>query len=308
MPGNLRLNSEEQGSMDRFSMMHKAIVQSMLAQPFRRHADMEDLIKRCCRHISEIYTPNETLNMVVGLINGKLQDFDMGIRSGLDEETGEKWWAFVNTSEDPSASLIASTHSIPELSFLNRLIRRMVRDREGKRYSIGSIRALGERPPQGCTRMEAQRILDQFVQESWLNLSPDGRYCLGLRTLLELGPYLKTRYEDDIVECTLCMDMITRGRRCPNTQCAARLHHYCATQYFDGLPLPSQLCPTCKTPWPNGIGKVFGVSLTREWDLEDYEDDEEGREYEDGESEGEEEVSEAGEEDVMVASLPVVDD
>lgn len=147
--------------------------------------------------------------------------------------------------------------------------------------------------------MEAQRILDQFVQERWLDLSPDGRYCIALRTLLELGPYLKDKYEEEIAECTLCMDLVTRGRRCPNGQCVVRLHHFCATRYFSELPSLAQVCLTCKTPWPNGVGKVFGVSLTREWGAEDYEEEEE--------EEGGMQEEEEGEEGTVVQGLPAAD-
>lgn len=136
-----------------YGPMHQAIVQSMLAQPFRRQADLEDLVQRCRRAahgegggmgrrggegrgflliLPGVRFPSigrdlhrEPLSRIVGLINETLGDFDMEIRSGMDEETGESWWAMVNTGDDPLASMIASTHSTSELIFLNRLVSRV---------------------------------------------------------------------------------------------------------------------------------------------------------------------------------------
>jgi len=43
--------------------------------------------------------------------------------------------------------------------------------------------------------------------------SSRGRYSLSTRSLLELLPYLKSTYPDDILECTICMEVCTQYRR-----------------------------------------------------------------------------------------------
>lgn len=74
------------------------------------------------------------------------------------------------------------------------------------------------------TKAQAEVVLASFVAKGWLLKSKSvnrftcknhtlilycrrGRYSLSTRALLELIPYLKSSYPDDILECTICMDV-----------------------------------------------------------------------------------------------------
>ena len=55
-----------------------------------------------------------------------------------------------------------------------------------------------------CSLLECNRLC--FMQSS-------GSYSLGPRAMLELHPYLKRVYEDDIVDCMMCHTIAIKVRR-----------------------------------------------------------------------------------------------
>lgn len=73
-----------------------------------------------------------------------------------------------------------------------------------------------------------------------------GRYSLSSRTLLELQTYLKANYEDDIHECTICLELLTKGIGCYTRQCGARLHAHCYKRFARESKVQ---CPSCKADW-----------------------------------------------------------
>lgn len=77
-----------------------------------------------------------------------------------------------------------------------------------------------------------------------------------MRSLLELQTYLKETYEDQIQECTLCMEIVTKGQRCTVAACNSRLHQHCAAAYFKNMNRP--VCPTCHSAWDGKI--LIGLS------------------------------------------------
>ena len=38
----------------------------------------------------------------------------------------------------------------------------------------------------------------------------EGRYTLSSRAVMELQPYLKSTYDDEVLECTSCMEIVTK--------------------------------------------------------------------------------------------------
>ena len=63
--------------------------------------------------------------------------------------------------------------------------------------------------------------------------------------MLELQQYLKDNYEDDIHECTLCFELVTKGVKCYVAACSGRLHNHCYKRFArDG-----KTCPTCRADW-----------------------------------------------------------
>jgi hypothetical protein len=60
-----------------------------------------------------------------------------------------------------------------------------------------------------------------------------GRLSLGLRSVLELAPYIHAQYgERSVPECICCREFVVRGPACPTANCEARLHRRCALDWF----------------------------------------------------------------------------
>ena len=113
--------------------------------------------------------------------------------------------------------------------------------------------------------------------------SSKGRYSLSTRTLLELLPYLKDTYPEELLECTICMEVsslvglhrqplslitrrpvqiITRGIACATPNCKTRMHSHCFVNYRKG----HSGCATCKASWVGaeiraGKGKDKGKGI-----------------------------------------------
>jgi len=114
-------------------------------------------------------------------------------------------------------------------------------------YSVSSIAALREvnTLKANMTKTQAEIVLGSFVAKGWLLKSKRGRYSLSPRTILELQPYLRSTYPDEILDCTICMEMVTRGVGCYTPHCQTRLHNYCFTKYRKR----SANCPSCHENW-----------------------------------------------------------
>ena len=72
-----------------------------------------------------------------------------------------------------------------------------------------------------------------------------GRYSLSARSLLELQAYLKTTYAEDLLECTICLELLTKGVGCPTNACKVWMHAHCHDKYKKR----GSKCPSCQADW-----------------------------------------------------------
>jgi hypothetical protein len=107
-------------------------------------------------------------------------------------------------------------------------------------FCMQSTRALNIKVS-GHTKEQVQTLLSQFVRDGWLHESR-GYYSLAPRTVLELEQYLKSEFPDNILTCSVCMQIVTKGERCT---CGSALHHHCKRR----LEHTNLVCPACATPW-----------------------------------------------------------
>ena len=86
--------------------------------------------------------------------------------------------------------------------------------------------------------------------------------------MLELQTYLRSTYEGEIIECTICMEgssnhnhpshasailtgreqIVTRGIACYTPNCQTRMHTHC----FNNYRRRNHQCPACKEDWTAG--------------------------------------------------------
>jgi len=124
--------------------------------------------------------------------------------------------------------------------------------------SFAALREVNHLPVKSnMTKSQAEVVLGSFVARGWLLKSASGRYSLSARTIMELQPYLKSTYEEETLECTSCMEIVTKGVACYRPNCKARFHFHCYSRYR------TPKCPTCSTEWTkdrlNKVGEDAAV-------------------------------------------------
>uniref|UniRef100_A0A8H7Y5N4 Non-structural maintenance of chromosomes element 1 homolog n=1 Tax=Psilocybe cubensis TaxID=181762 RepID=A0A8H7Y5N4_PSICU len=186
----------------------------------------------------------------ISKINDSLDKLELEFRTLRDETTAYLFKSSVfqvNLKGDEVAQL-ATDYTPPEITFFKAIVEQIMLA-PNESFVISDMAALREPSAIGLTtvtKIQAEIILASFVQKGWLLKSRAGRYTLSTRSLIELQPYLKSHYPDEILECTICMEILTRGVACHTANCKARLHFHCFTTYrrrHGG-------CPSCSAPWP----------------------------------------------------------
>jgi len=114
-------------------------------------------------------------------------------------------------------------------------------------YSISSLAALREvnALTSPMSKTQAESVLASLVAKGWLLKSKKGRYSLSPRSLLELQPYLKSTYPDEVLDCTICFEILTRGHACPRGNCRVRMHGAC----YEAYRRSNGKCPACNEDW-----------------------------------------------------------
>ncbi|PPQ86853.1 hypothetical protein CVT25_012572 [Psilocybe cyanescens] len=233
------------GDVDRLflqAILSRGVMSSQLAQV---------IWGKCIKAVNE---SNDALNVrhskekdawegFVSKINKSLDKLDLEFRALHDESSGKE------IKGDEIAQL-ATEYTPAEITFFKAIVEQiMLAPREA--YVISDMAALREPALVGLTsmtKMQAEVILTSFVQKGWLLRSKAGHYSLSTRSLLELLPYLKSNYPDEILECTICLDIMTRGIACHTVNCKTRLHFHCFANYRRR----HDTCPSCSTAWPRG--------------------------------------------------------
>ncbi|KAH9005218.1 Nse1 non-SMC component of SMC5-6 complex-domain-containing protein [Lactarius hatsudake] len=191
-------------------------------------------------------------------LNKSLDPLDLELSRTRDEITGKDMYALVNRRDDEIAR-IASDYSPLEISYFRALVEQIMLAPSNS-YSISSLAALREvnALTSPMTKTQAESVLASFVAKGWLLKSKKGRFSLSSRSLLELQPYLKSTYPDEILECTICFEVgfITRGHACPNAKCGVGMHNAC----YDTYRRPGGKCPKCSEDWGRaGNDKVVPI-------------------------------------------------
>ncbi|KAF8478618.1 Nse1 non-SMC component of SMC5-6 complex-domain-containing protein [Russula ochroleuca] len=191
-------------------------------------------------------------------LNKSLDPLDLELSRIRNEVTGKDMYALVNRRDDEIAR-IASDYSPLEISYFRALVEQIMLAPNSS-YSISSLAALREvnALTSPMSKTQAESVLASFVAKGWLLKSKKGRFSLSPRALLELQPYLKSTYPDEILDCTICFEILTRGHACPRAKCRVRMHNPCYETYRRS----NSKCPACGEDWGrvgNGNGTVVPV-------------------------------------------------
>ncbi|KAI0006094.1 Nse1 non-SMC component of SMC5-6 complex-domain-containing protein [Russula compacta] len=178
-------------------------------------------------------------------LNKSLDPLDLELSRIRDEVTGKEMYALVNRRDDEIAR-IASDYSPLEISYFRALVEQIMLAPNNS-YSISSLAALREvnALTSPMTKTQAESVLASFVAKGWLLKSKMGRFSLSSRALLELQPYLKSTYPEEVRDCTICFEILTRGHACPRANCRVRVHSAC----YEAYRRSSSKCPACSDDW-----------------------------------------------------------
>jgi len=198
-------------------------------------------------------------------INGSIDKLDLQLQTIHDELSGNEMCSLVNLKGDEIAQL-ATDYTPVEIAFFKAIVEQiMLAPREA--FSVSSIASLRELHASklNMTKSQAEVVLASFVAKGWLIKSRLGRYSLASRSLMELQPYLKSTYPDDLLECTICTEILTRGVACSAPNCKVRMHAHCLATFRRSKA--STACPSCNKAWPKDKPLIpVGEEAAREGD------------------------------------------
>lgn len=225
------------------------------------------------KEVSANEVTQEDFDSYISAAADALSPLDYEIRNSQHQVTKERVYAIVNSISDPLTQL-ATVRTTEEMLYTKRLLDAMFETYNTRRrevMAITSIQALEKKLLRGANRAdegesvtavdkgltgaEAERLLQKFEEEKWLERSPEGFYRLSPRALMELRSWLVDAYNDSddpdewqrIKFCEACKEIVTVGQRCSNIDCNVRIHNICETAYWNSRP--SKKCPKCETEW-----------------------------------------------------------
>ncbi|KAI9594001.1 Nse1 non-SMC component of SMC5-6 complex-domain-containing protein [Syncephalis fuscata] len=231
-----------------FNNTHRAFLQSCIATQLVSEQDIFELYRRVCEATQATYNESQLPDFIAE-VNRGIDKYDLEFRKAANEDTGVIYWALVNTNGDKIAQY-ATGYSSQELQYFKRILDKIIKP-DDEVFAVSSIHALNDAPAT-MTRVNTEALLNRFIADGWLSHSSNGYYALGIRCLLELQTSLKDEYMI-LKECTLCMDIISKGERCDDERCDARLHYHCAQRYF--RPDVPHKCLICQKPWTHTTHK-----------------------------------------------------
>ncbi|KAI0709359.1 Nse1 non-SMC component of SMC5-6 complex-domain-containing protein [Earliella scabrosa] len=209
--------------------------------------------------IDAVKAANETLDIeyrddraswdaFVTKINDALNPLDLEFSRMHDEINGVEVYAVVNRKGDEIAQM-ATEYTPLEIAYFKAVVEQIMLA-PNESFCVSSLAALREvnSLKSSMTKSQAEATLTSFVAKGWLMKSRRGRYTLSTRTVMELQSYLRSTYESEVIECTICMEIVTRGVACYTPQCKTRLHTHCFTNYRRR----NHNCPACKEDWTAG--------------------------------------------------------
>ncbi|KAI9065164.1 hypothetical protein FKP32DRAFT_1665603 [Trametes sanguinea] len=299
------------------SDVQRLFLQAILTRRILSQKLAAKIWEKCIDAVKEV---NETLQIeyradraswdaFVASVNDALNPLDLEFAHLHDEVSGKEMYAVVNRKGDEIAQM-ATEYSPLEIMYFKAVLEQIMLA-PNESYCVSSLAALREvnSLKSNMTKSQAEATLNSFVAKGWLLKSRKGRYSLSTRTILELQAYLRTTYEHEIVECTICFELVTRGIACYTPQCKARMHTHC----FNNYKRRNRQCPSCKESWAdadlNKLRPVGEAAFREGQDLNRRRARRKSSEDGDGEEDEDEEHEEAqgdgdAEEDVEIKPEP----
>ncbi|KAJ3915764.1 Nse1 non-SMC component of SMC5-6 complex-domain-containing protein [Lentinula edodes] len=211
-----------------------------------------EAVKAADEHVEVSYSnTEEAWDEFIQGVNTSLNDLDFEFKSIQDEVDSKRLFAMVNRKDDELAQ-VATDYNAVEIMYFKAIVEQIMLARN-ESFSVSSLAALREvsagKDKMNLTKSQAEVLLGSFVANGWLLRSKRGRYSLSSRSLLELLPYIKSTYSEEMIECTICHEVLTKGVACKRDNCKARMHYHC----FKAYRRRKSACPVCSLDWPQNV-------------------------------------------------------
>ncbi|SGZ17900.1 BQ5605_C020g09151 [Microbotryum silenes-dioicae] len=234
------------------------------------------LYKECAKMCA---LPHDNFAGFISTLEDGLSFLGLDIKRTRDQESGLSYTVLINTAED-AASKMATDFKPEEIAFFRAIVGEIM-STDDLSYSVTMKEAL--RCMKG-SRMIAQELVRSFIAKGWLHLHRSQRLTLSVRSIAELGGWLRDTFDEDelaIVDCNACNAIVTCGYACPNDDCPIRLHSYCVEARVNQGRCPGSLAGTCQETWipiANGkyVGTIIGIKAIAGMEGDDEFEDEVG--------------------------------
>ncbi|XP_029137744.1 non-structural maintenance of chromosomes element 1 homolog isoform X2 [Labrus bergylta] len=194
----------------------------------------------------------DQLDDFIDTINSKLQPLFMQIRKGISEDSGHQYYALVNMAVT-DVTRMSSDYADNELELFVKTMDLIVGSDNGSASSTDILNSADTLTSKKLKKSETEHLLNRLVHDKWLN-EKRGEYTLSTRCIIEMEPYIRTMYQDQVKVCHICHNIAIQCQICENPTCGIKIHNPCVARYFKGRPEPR--CPACEDFWPHEIPEV----------------------------------------------------
>ncbi|KAH0946575.1 hypothetical protein HN011_009553 [Eciton burchellii] len=209
--------------------------------------------------IMELFDHNNIVE-IIGEINAKLKPLSMIIKCTNCEITGQLYWIFVNIVQDVTFGF-DSEFTQAELTLLRNVYSEIITSDDNYVSSTWCLNLCSSLNLK-LTKANAEQFLHEMINRKWL-FCKDGKYYMGVRSIVELHQYFRDTYEDNLRACTLCKQILFYGKKCD--KCDTITHIYCLKDYTMNHSLG---CPNChsilESDNPNNYDNTMDVDMDPE--------------------------------------------
>ncbi|XP_068606822.1 non-structural maintenance of chromosomes element 1 homolog isoform X2 [Brachionichthys hirsutus] len=230
---------------------HRRFLQAMMANGVTDEQGAMALYRHCCTTHSSQHSPAR-LNDFIDTINSKLQPLFLQIRKGTSEDNGRQYYALVNMAET-DVTRMSSDYADVELELFRRVLDLIVGSESGSVSSNDILNSADSLTMKKLKKSETEKLLSRLVHDKWLD-EKRGEYTLSTRCIIEMEPYIRTMYEDQVKDCHICHNVAFQCQICENPTCGIKIHNPCVARIFNGRAEPR--CPACDDFWPHEIPEV----------------------------------------------------
>ncbi|XP_034044339.1 non-structural maintenance of chromosomes element 1 homolog [Thalassophryne amazonica] len=229
---------------------HRRFLQIMMTNSIIDEQEAKALYKYCCE-IHKVQHFSDRLAEFIVTINSKLHPIFMEIRKGMSEVNGFQYYALVNMVEN-DVTRMSSDYADNELELFKKTIELIVASDSGTASSTDILNSADTLTTKKLKKSETEQLLNRFVKDKWLD-EKRGEYSLSTRSIIELEPYIRLTYQDQVKVCHICHRIAFQSQICEN--CGIKIHNPCVAKYFKGRTEPR--CPQCDDFWPHEIPEIL---------------------------------------------------